>query len=112
MKLTDREIRKAAGLRRSIPVAVWLWTGVALLLGINFGVLWLDRPEATRAALHGKALSVTQGRSPGQETVTVELIDGHRVSYVSHHHVHPGDDVVVDRQRSALFGRTTYIEHH
>ena len=112
MKLTDREIRRAAGLERKLPVAAWLWTAVALLLGINFGVMWLDRPEAPPTAIHGKVLTVARGRLPGQEAVTVQLDDGHRVSYVAHHPVHPGEDVVVDRQRSALFGRTTYIEHH
>jgi hypothetical protein len=111
MKLTDRDIRKAAGLKMRVPVAVWLWSAVALLLLVNFGVMWLDRPEGPAAQMHGKVLSVARGRLPGQEAVTIELADGHRISYVAHHHVHPGEDVVVDRQRSALFGRTSYTEH-
>jgi hypothetical protein len=78
VKLSDRDIRKAAGLKWRLPIAVWLWTSVALLLGIDFGVMWLDRPAGPPSPLHATVLSVARGRLPGQEAVTAQLADGHR----------------------------------
>jgi hypothetical protein len=112
MKLSDRDIRKAAGLKRKVPIAFWLWGGVALLLGVNFSVLLLDKPDGELTPVHAKVLGVERGRLPGQEAVSAQLDNGHRISYVAHRAVHPGEDVIVDRRRSVLLKRDTYLEHH